>query len=275
MSVLRMLAWRLGLVSVAGSLAANPDHMARQATGIRWYAELAPDPGYVVVYVDARQMHTNDRLSNVTYTLEFFDTRGNRIAQKRFPFTDAQHPVLGARAVYQRMDPHQQKNIASVKGVSLDWAGNSAGDKADTPPIRQAATRPFALPTEIRRLAAAVPAPQILRSGALAGDWRYRMHSQMSNEIREGNAYFDVHGQRIVGSIEVRDSTRPLVTEGPRRYADSLDLERVTGLGTTQRYRVALRGGMLIGRFWNEGRYSDSGSIVFRAKPVPTPAARP
>jgi hypothetical protein len=65
-------------------------------------------------------------------------------------------------------------------------------------------------------------------------------------------------GNRITGSMEIEGRKQRITgtySEG------SIELERDTGAETIQKYSLTRSGNTLSGRFRNEGKYADSGTI--------------
>ena len=94
------------------------------------------------------------------------------------------------------------------------------------------------------------------------GTWRYTMLSEQGGGTHEGSVNFTSDGTSVTGVIDVWDNTGKVIRG---TIEDNfLDLSRETGLDTVQHYQFSLINGVWQGRFWNTGKYADSGSIVLR-----------
>ena len=236
--------------------------------GVGWFVELAPDKRDLIVYVDARRKHANVKLENVTYAVDFFDATGRKIKTGSFGFTDRQHQALTAPKLYQKTEHHGVANVASVRGLGLNWGTNPRGDKVDDPGQRLPpyGGAPGAPPSERVILPAGgviVPPPPAF-GGRFAGNWRVTMRSAVSNQVHTIPANLVVTGQAIEGTLAVWDGTRRELRGRSSVRGDSITLARNTGLNTTQYYRLGWRGTDLVGRFWNVGQHPDSGWVEFR-----------
>lgn len=235
---------------------------------VQWFVELAPDPRDLIVYVDARRLRVNESLKNVTYTVQFLDANGHAIRSNVFAFTDGQHAALVDPKLYQKTEHHSIPNAAAVRGIGLNWAAKASGGKADDlgQQLRPANTG-FAAPASQRVIipsgSVVVPPPTPLGS-RYAGAWRVTMRSRVSNQAHTSPAHIDVTGRRIDGTLDVSDGSLKRVSGQVPTPGDSVTLARDTGLNTTQYYRLAWRGNVLTGRFWNVGQHPDSGWVEFR-----------
>jgi hypothetical protein len=259
--------WEMWTVLLCGSAILSHPTIAR-AQGVGWFVELSPDKRDLIVYVDARRKPTNESLQGVTYAVEFHDASGRTIKTNSFGFTDARHPALAERKLYLKTERHGIPNAASVKGLALNWATNISGDKADDPGQRVPPFRgpPSATPSErviIPSEDVVVPPPPPLGS-RIAGTWSVTMRSAVSNQTYTIPANIVVRGQSVTGTLDVGDGSRRQLSGLITARGDSINLTRVTGLNTTQYYRLAWRGNILSGRFRNVGQYPDSGSVEFR-----------
>jgi hypothetical protein len=98
----------------------------------------------------------------------------------------------------------------------------------------------------------------------LDGAWQYAMHSDVSGSDYTGRVQLQTNGRRVRGTMEIPDGTGGNLTGIVAVVPDSIDLARDTGLETIQHFRIGWNGTAFMGRYWNEGKYPDSGSAVFR-----------
>jgi len=102
------------------------------------------------------------------------------------------------------------------------------------------------------------------RSLSVDGAWTIEMHSDASGTNYTGRVQLEIEGGAVTGTINIAGVGVRAVRGLVAAVGDSVDFVRDTGLETIQHFRVARSGTQLGGRFWNVGRYADSGSVVLR-----------
>jgi len=102
----------------------------------------------------------------------------------------------------------------------------------------------------------------------IAGDWRFTTHSDTSGETHNGIVTLRTEGSSVRGTIETWDQSNGVITGSYDASTGTLTLSRNTGLETTQKYILSRNGDIFSGKFWNEGKYADSGSFKL-VRPTP------
>jgi hypothetical protein len=93
----------------------------------------------------------------------------------------------------------------------------------------------------------------------VGGAWKYRMISNVAHDSHEGFMKLSLAGSSVTGSMSTWDKSQESVRG--TLSGGTVELERDTGVGTIQHYKLAIEGDRMNGEFWNTGQYPDSGSI--------------
>jgi len=100
----------------------------------------------------------------------------------------------------------------------------------------------------------------------LGGGWAYTMRSN-SGAVFQGTLTLNVSGSQVTGTLQTPDGSKPYLSGSYDASTGTLTLARDTGLETIQRYSLSRIGNKLLGRYRNEGKYADAGSIeLFRMR---------
>jgi hypothetical protein len=105
----------------------------------RCHAQLFQEnPDYVEVTIDTRPMKSNVDLENVGVRVQFLDSNGRRIGERRYRFTDSKLLALQPGHAYRRYFEHAYGAAAAVRALPLIAGQSVEGGKADSsslPPI--------------------------------------------------------------------------------------------------------------------------------------------
>jgi hypothetical protein len=247
------------------------------------YVEIySVNPDYVQVSVDTHGIENNVLLSDVNVKVSYrVDARE---ASKTWAFTNGELPSLRANKVYRRYLALNEGPAVEITGGGLDYVEGEGGARYDTPSIHKdlnPGTPPEnaqvigALPPVVGVPPAAAVPPAAEIPPAISGEWRFTTHSSVSGETHSGILILRLNGNSVTGNIETLDRSNVEMTGTYDADSGTLTLNRDTGLETIQKYSLRRRGAIFAGKFWNEGRYEDSGTIeIVRQAPKAPPGMR-
>jgi hypothetical protein len=194
---------------------------------------------YLFAYI---QRSPADDASRVSRAQETYDALFGEIR-------DALKQGRDDRAELQRRDQ-------SPGSVSSGLSGGRAIPPLPAPDDRPTPSKP-AIATPHRNL---VTGASMLMP--LDGAWTFAMHSTVSNGNYAGQIQFELASGAVMGTMNIQGQGARAVRGIQGAVGDSIDLVRDTGLETIQHFRLARSGVNLAGRFWNVGKYPDSGNIT-------------
>jgi len=226
------------------------------------YAEPYSNNGnYVQVTIDTRGMETNALLSGVVVEVTY--RVGTRDGKKSWPFTA--NNGLRANHVYRNYFALNEGPDVEIMGGTLSYSSGPAGEVYDTAPSRKPLSHgmPPQKADVIGELppSVALPPPGTPSPSVISGAWRFTTHSSVSGETHKGAVVLRTNGDSVFGTIETFDKSNTVLTGTFNVVQGRLTLTRDTGLETTQKYALEQKGDSFLGKFWNEGKFKDEGTV--------------
>jgi hypothetical protein len=254
----------LGLIALIATI---PGKIHAQACYVELYAK---NTDYVQVSVDTRGIETNVRLSSVSVEVSY--RVGSNEAKKTLPFTDDTIRALHADKVYRRYFALNEGPDVKILGGKLFYHPGVGGDNYDVV-LSEKNLSPGKPPNDASVIGSLPPSVGLPPSAFefqsnISGDWRFTTHSDTSDETHSGSVTFRAKGSSVRGTMETWDQSNGTITGSYDATNGNLRLSRETGLETTQNYSLSRNGAIFLGKFWNEGKYSDSGTIEL-VRPTP------
>jgi hypothetical protein len=249
----------LGCLTVAIVMIAIPSELKAQ----QCYAELySENPDYVTISVDTRGLENNVLLSRVRVTVSY--RVGEREANKTWFFTGTELPSLKANKVYRRYLALNEGPAVEIIGGGLDYTEGPGGANYDTASIHKE-RNPGKAPANA--LVIGVVPPTVAVPPTISGEWQFTTNSSVSGETHRGILTLSLSGNSVNGTIETFDRSNVEITGNYDANSGALTLSRDTGQETTQKYALQKNGAIFSGKFWNEGKFEDSGTIEIVRSP--------
>lgn len=159
----------------------------------------------------------------------------------------------------------QIKSLSSQPGIGSSSQGLST-PPPPAPPLPPPRTPPArgTAATGMRANVAVLAA----RTISMDGTWTMTLHSAVSGKSYAAQLQLEAGAGAFTGTVRIGGEGTWAVRGIDGAVGDSIDLVRDTGRETIQHFRIS-RGiaGVAAGvggRFWNVGRFADSGSVVLR-----------